>query len=325
MGTFEYLRRSGLLLLAAGVSVASAQPFSEEAEQALPLYHVEVIVFANNEGNPSEEWFAHELAKSRRAAAEAVARPTPRIVGSGDSEFADGADTIVLDSLSLDELIFAPPDEPPEDPNALLEDVLPGTAQESGLGTTAGTLGAETAASDEIPNGTPADDLDVEVRYLAQGNRLRSFRFRRLDEDELQLGDEYARIERLSAYEPLVHGGWVQEGLAENEAHPFDLVYLGASNPRGTIQLHLSRFLHVTLDLDYFATSATLGGPRTGSFALGEIPSAPRYALETQRRLRSGELHYIDHPMFGVLVLVTPAPEPPETEADGALPQTPAA
>jgi hypothetical protein len=28
--------------------------------------------------------------------------------------------------------------------------------------------------------------------------------------------------------------------------------------------------------------------------------------LQEQRRLRSGELHYFDHPRFGLIVLVTP-------------------
>ena len=30
------------------------------------------------------------------------------------------------------------------------------------------------------------------------------------------------------------------------------------------------------------------------------------YAFQQQRRMRSGELHYLDHPVIGLLVKVTP-------------------
>jgi hypothetical protein len=33
--------------------------------------------------------------------------------------------------------------------------------------------------------------------------------------------------------------------------------------------------------------------------------------LQEQRRLRSGELHYFDHPKFGLLMLVKPVSSPP--------------
>lgn len=303
------VKRSGAWLLAFGVGAVGAQPVDDGAEEALPRYHVEVIVFANNEGDPGEEWFSHELAKSRRNAVDTTARRTPRVVGSDDAFLTDEGDAIVLDSLSLDELIWAAREEMPTDPNALLEDVLPGAPPETVPSPPDNALGGATTE-------TPADDLDIEVR---SAGRSQSFRFRLLEADELQLGNAYARISRLGAYAPLLHGGWVQEGLSETQAYPFDLVYLGATNPRGTIQLHLSRFLHVTVDLDYLAGRALPSGPRSGPFTLGEVSTIPRYALETQRRLRSGELHYIDHPMFGVLVLVTPAPEPAESESEDGL------
>jgi hypothetical protein len=36
-----------------------------------------------------------------------------------------------------------------------------------------------------------------------------------------------------------------------------------------------------------------------------------RYHLNAERTTRSGELHYFDHPAFGVLIKVTPVkPEP---------------
>jgi hypothetical protein len=125
---------------------------------------------------------------------------------------------------------------------------------------------------------------------------------RALRPEELKLGAEYRRLRAVAAYTPLLHTGWLQPGLPENQAVPFDLATVGALNPRGTVRVHLSRFLHVTLDLTYrgqeTATAAATG--------LAELGVAPRYRLSATRNVRSGEIHYFDHPAFGVLVRVTP-------------------
>ena len=46
------------------------------------------------------------------------------------------------------------------------------------------------------------------------------------------------------------------------------------------------------------------------------------FRLIDSRRMRSGELHYVDHPAFGVLALATPY-VPPEPEQPAAGPETP--
>jgi hypothetical protein len=120
---------------------------------------------------------------------------------------------------------------------------------------------------------------------------------------ELELRSEYQRLSRDPAYAPLLHAGWVQAGLPEDQAPVFDLASLGTANPRGTVRLYLSRFLHVNLDLTY---QAPAGGAPVNSGDLDEFAIAPRYTLVNERNVRSGELHYFDHPAFGVLVKITP-------------------
>ena len=63
---------------------------------------------------------------------------------------------------------------------------------------------------------------------------------------------------------------------------------------------------HARLDVSSRGTARPLPSPRTT--ALGELAFAPRYRLVATRNVRSGELHYFDHPAFGVLVRVTPVP-----------------
>lgn len=137
--------------------------------------------------------------------------------------------------------------------------------------------------------------------------RAEALLVRPLRPDELKLGTEYRKLQVIAAYEPLVHAGWVLPGLPEADSAPFDLKTLGVVNPRGTVRVHLIRYLHVTLDLTYQAAESAT--PAFGaSDGLEEVSLAPRYRLTTTRSVRSGELHYFDHPAFGVLVRVTPVP-----------------
>jgi hypothetical protein len=120
----------------------------------------------------------------------------------------------------------------------------------------------------------------------------------------------------------VLHAGWVQPGLPEDQAKPFDLTLLGVANPRGSVRVYLSRFLHVNLDISYqddTAAAATAAEPPGNE--LREIALPPRYRLTTERQTRSGELHYFDHPAFGVLVKVTPVP----TGTSGSTGRRPAA
>jgi len=145
------------------------------------------------------------------------------------------------------------------------------------------------------------------------------FTFRVLRPEELQLTQQFRVLNRLQAYHPLVHGGWIQLGLPDNEALPVDLGVLGVTNPVGTIRLSLTRFLHVKLDLSYVDGAVAPGSLAPTQDALAELPLPIHYHLNAERTTRSGELHYFDHPAFGVLIKVTPVkPEP--SAAGGARP-----
>jgi hypothetical protein len=157
----------------------------------------------------------------------------------------------------------------------------------------------------------PLAEVDPNAAARAEALRVRPLR-----PEELKLGVEYRKLRAISAYEPLLHVGWVQPGLAEADAVPIDLGTLGVFNPRGTVRVHLIRFLHVTLDLTYQGSSSATPA-QSSADGLDEIILAPQYRLTTTRSVRSGELHYFDHPAFGVLVRITPVPAP---DASGRRP-----
>jgi hypothetical protein len=134
------------------------------------------------------------------------------------------------------------------------------------------------------------------------------FRFSLLGPGDLRLTSARDRLERLGAYTVLIHGGWVQESLPEERAHSFDLSLFSAPSLTGNMALHVSRFLHVSASLDYHVPASS---PE-------RLP--PKYQLRQTRRMRSGELHYFDHPAFGLLVTVRPHRQTRNAEHTQATP-----
>jgi hypothetical protein len=95
-------------------------------------------------------------------------------------------------------------------------------------------------------------------------------------------------LKRSRNYQSLGHFGWTQPGFPRSEAHYMSIDSQVAPGLTGRVALSRGRYLHLTLDL-------ALQG------ADGE-----RFILQHTRRMRSTERHYIDHPKFGVIALITP-------------------
>lgn len=161
--------------------------------------------------------------------------------------------------------------------------------------------------------------------------------FARLSAASLRLGKQAERIKATADMELLLHLGWRQPGLAEEKAVAIRIddtmqaggqpapasaagePAMGAAPPRmeGSLKLVLSRYLHIYTDLIY---REPLAGA-TAAFPMEEVdlfsqaeesyllPAQPQYQvyhLQQSRRMRSRELHYLDHPLFGMAILVTP-------------------
>ena len=183
-----------------------------------------------------------------------------------------------------------------------------------------GTINASAATVNETDEQMEsAESIEAGMHLAEQSEEEPPPAFRFLRSDELQLQNAFRSLTRAGDYTPLAHGGWVQMAYPPEQAEPIDVSGLGVVNPVGTVQLHLSRFLHVTLDLIYRAPPSPWLVPQAGgSDGLEELKLPARFALRTQRLVRSGEIHYFDHPAIGVLVVITP--QPVETEnADDPL------
>jgi hypothetical protein len=113
-----------------------------------------------------------------------------------------------------------------------------------------------------------------------------------LEPSQLRMGKALESVNRSAAYTIVAHFGWKQPGKSADTAIPVSISsLLGEGTPiSGTVTLVRSRFVHLKLNLVYQASDGQ------------------RYVLREQRRIqKTGEKHYLDHPHFGAIVLVTPS------------------
>ncbi|MCK4704001.1 MAG: hypothetical protein KAT90_00855, partial [Gammaproteobacteria bacterium] len=57
-------------------------------------------------------------------------------------------------------------------------------------------------------------------------------------------------------------------------------------------------------------TEATVNNSALTMDTENNLISNPSYPLQAHRRMRSKELHYIDHPLIGILIQINPVKKP---------------
>ena len=148
------------------------------------------------------------------------------------------------------------------------------------------------------------------------------------------LGQEYRRINNSSEFNVLFYGAWRQTGLDENNAFEIKIEDLENTHKTksentitGQLKLVLSRYLHIYGDLDYQRPIDTnsidnesnddTSGINTATATTEEnqgiiVKTENNYPINIHRRMRSKELHYIDHPLVGMLIQINPVKPPVE-------------
>lgn len=72
----------------------------------------------------------------------------------------------------------------------------------------------------------------------------------------------------------------------------------------GTITVSLSRYLHLAADITYYNPDVYLAEQIARQNV--DAPDIGFFKLQESRRMRSNEVHYLDHPYFGIIALITP-------------------
>lgn len=99
-------------------------------------------------------------------------------------------------------------------------------------------------------------------------------------------------LEQDGHYRVLAHQHWQQTIDAKTVAKSVRVTATNPTELEGTIRFFMSRHLHLDVNLLFRDVAAGSGGIV--------------YRLSEQRKLKSQETHYFDHPRLGVLVRVMP-------------------
>ena len=132
--------------------------------------------------------------------------------------------------------------------------------------------------------------------------------------ENYRLNKQAEILEKHPDYRILVHKAWKQPGLDKVNALPMQLINKVSSEKPdnivksyidGDITLIMSRYLHINTNLTFhrfvptpFNTYSNTENDSSSSFK--------EYPLIFERRMRSKEIHYIDHPLVGIIVLAVP-------------------
>ena len=166
----------------------------------------------------------------------------------------------------------------------------------------------------------PEDEFALDATTKKSGNKRKQpnsdniMELTRHDSDALS--KHVAKLNQSERYNVLLHKSWQQAGLKNTDAISIQVDTSGTnktgsqsqqleSSLQGTLKLVLGRYLHIHTDLLYKRFNNS--DMQMVSATDGKIFS--EFRIQSQRRMRSKELHYIDHPLLGMLVLVTPIEE----------------
>lgn len=170
----------------------------------------------------------------------------------------------------------------------------------------------------------PINMSNVVNLYNDEG--LARYNIKKLSKSQLMLTDHYQKLANSSRYQPLLHVGWRQNDNGRNSMPKIRVTAgerLSAGNSEispyeldGYIRLYVQHYLFLETDLALFKKAAQAITPPVAhsndSGAYAQMQPAmgsteyflQAYPFQEKRRMRSGEIHYLDHPYLGLIINV---------------------
>jgi len=117
-------------------------------------------------------------------------------------------------------------------------------------------------------------------------------------------------------YHIIYHQAWYLRGLPENKATPILIENFPKNNYqtqlKGRLFFYKSHYNHVDLQLQidkYIPKKIRAKFAQHEEIKLEDLPDTWYFTLQESRKLRPGQLHYLDHPIFGALIKIKYLPD----------------
>jgi hypothetical protein len=136
-----------------------------------------------------------------------------------------------------------------------------------------------------MPNTEVFDQTESQIKWPAGLTELSTYK----QADTMALADAYAALSKDPVYKPVIHIAWLQTIAEGASSSPVHIQAEGTLN--GFIRIQRGQTLQLIVDLEY---------------APGQANSeAFIYRLNENRRIKLNEVHYLDHPKFGVVAKIS--------------------
>lgn len=138
-----------------------------------------------------------------------------------------------------------------------------------------------------------------------------------LKPESFLLNDEVAKMTPKMGYNILYHSSWIVDALPEDKAkeilifRPYDAPG-SDSRLQGSIKFWKSRFPHVMVNLELereIPFKVREDFARQHNIEPDLLPDFWHFQIKESRKIKTGQLHYLDHPIFGALVAIKWRPE----------------
>lgn len=149
---------------------------------------------------------------------------------------------------------------------------------------------------------------------------FRQNRFTGLSSSSYRLKPVRYSLQQGGEYTVIYHRAWRQLAYSPSRAVDYRVNALAddkRNSVEGSVRLVRGRYLH--LDMNLLLKEVATQPP--GHYTDGPV-AMPAYRLTEKRRIKTSDLHYFDHPRFGVLALVTAHRTPVQTVDENAVEQT---
>jgi hypothetical protein len=297
---------------------ASSQGFTQKEEEDAGIYNdwyqVEFIVFKNlnNNARQQEQWPSQKqltLTKDTQSLNALLNIPLPRALQAAKE----------ADELALLQQEMTKPSSPKASSVRTDEDAIDATTA---------LIDPDTIADKTIGKNTLEKTPDDEKLQAIKAEPAPVAAFIPALAEQLVLKNQAKQLKYNSNYKVIYHGAWQQQLSDGQPMTSFRLaVEIDGNELDGTINIIRKRYLHVAADLwmheianNNFEINTALKQQKHRSVdnksvltaenvtTNGQVIEAIEYArLFKRERMKSNELHYIDHPLMGMLIQITPS------------------